>query len=526
MRDIWWKRRRRWHYNKPQWHKRLAIVLLVCIPLAAVAAFAVYVLAQQRRARLVEVNGATITVKAGGDFQDALNRAKEGDTILLEAGATFNGSFTLPNKTGSQFITIRSTIADTDLPAPNQRIDPARYAKVLPKIISTTVEPAIRTENGAHHYRFIGVEFGPTKSGMYNIILLGDGAEKKTEDIPHHIEFDRVYIHGSPTEGQRRGIAANGKHIRIINSYISDIKRRGDESQAICAWAGDGPIEITNNYLEAAAENVLIGGADSYLKLVPSDVLVKDNYLNKPVKWRDEGWLVKNLFELKNARRVKVFNNLMTNNWGGGQNGTAILFTVRADNGKESIIEDVEFTGNIVRSSAGAVNVLGTEGSGGHRLTIKNNIFEDIDATKWNGNGQFLLANEWNGLIIENNTILQSGNITMGYGNPVNGFVFRNNIVRNNEYGFFGDSQAPGQKSLDAFFPRSVVSNNAIIGGDGSSLTGRNMYPVSLLELKLSDPSNNDYRPLQNSPLKGKGVNGADIGANVDPKAVGFSTSN
>lgn len=526
LRNLWWRKRKRWQYKEPQQrsYKKALIALLIALPLIVVAVAAVYVLAQQRRARLVEVSGTTITVKAGGDFQAALNRAKEGDTILLEAGATFNGSFTLPKKTGSQFITIRSSATDSELPAANQRIDPVRYAKALPKIISTTVEPAIKTEAGAHNYRFIGVEFGPTKEGVNNIIWIGDASEKRIEDLPHHIEFDRVYIHGSPTEGQRRGIAANGKNIRIINSYISDIKRRGDESQAICAWATDGPIEIVNNYLEAAAENILIGGAGSEMKLVPSDILVKDNHLNKPVKWRDEGWVVKNLFELKNARRVKVFNNLMTNNWGGGQNGTAILFTVRADNGTASIIEDVEFVGNIVRGSAGAVNILGSEGSGGHRLTIKNNVFEDIDGGKWSGNGQFITSTEWDGLIVENNTVIQAGNITIGYGKPVKGFVFRNNIVRYNEYGFVGDGNN-GQAALDLYYPRCEISNNAIIGGDGSRLKSRNMYPGGIQELKFINPSVGDYRLSNNSPLKGKGTNGTDIGANLDPQSVGNSNT-
>jgi hypothetical protein len=499
--------------------KRLSISLLVGLSLIVAMAFVVYVIAQQR-ARIV-VNGATITVKAGGDFQAALDRANPGDTILLEAGATYAGPFILPKKNGEQFITVRSSASDSQLPAQGQRIDPQRYAPALPKIICSKNEPAIRSAAGAHHYRFINVEFGPTRNGEGNIIELGDGREKNIDELPRHIEFDRVYVHGSPTVGQRRGIAANGQHIRIINSHFADIKRQGDESQAIACWAGDGPIEIANNYLEAAAENVLFGGAGSNLKLVPSDIVVRDNHLNKPLEWRGEGWLVKNLFEIKNGRRVKVTNNLMTNNWTSGQTGTAVLFTVRADNGPATVIEDVEFTDNIVRGAGGAVSVYGAEGGGGRRLTIRNNVFEDIDGGKWEGRGQFLLCNEWDGLVIENNTILQTGNITSAYGNQVKGFVFRNNIIAYNEYGFHGENRAPGQDSIDVFFPRALVGNNAIIGGNSSLLKSRNMYPSSLAELKLTNPSKGDYRPLANSSLKGRGANGADIGANLDPQRVG-----
>jgi hypothetical protein len=41
-------------------------------------------------------NGNTVAVNAGGSLQAALNDAQPGDTIVLQAGATFRGPFTLP----------------------------------------------------------------------------------------------------------------------------------------------------------------------------------------------------------------------------------------------------------------------------------------------------------------------------------------------------------------------------------------------------------------------------------------------
>src|SRR5271163_2295146 len=43
--------------------------------------------------------GKTIEIRAGGDFQGALNKAECGDTITLQAGATFAGVFSFPQKT-------------------------------------------------------------------------------------------------------------------------------------------------------------------------------------------------------------------------------------------------------------------------------------------------------------------------------------------------------------------------------------------------------------------------------------------
>src|SRR5262245_61085169 len=52
--------------------------------------------------------GAQIPVPAGANLQAAIDRAKPGDVLLLEPGATYVGNFTLPSVSGSQFITIRS----------------------------------------------------------------------------------------------------------------------------------------------------------------------------------------------------------------------------------------------------------------------------------------------------------------------------------------------------------------------------------------------------------------------------------
>lgn len=470
----------------------------------------------------LEISGKTITVRKGGDFQAALEKATSGDTIVLEAGATYSGAFKLPNKPGSEFITIRSSAADTDLPAQGIRIDPAKYKGHLPKIVSNVRgEPAVLAENGAHHFRFVAVEFGPTIDGLYDIIKIGTGQEKSPEMLPHHIEFDRVWIHGSETEGQRRGVAANGRNIRVINSYISDIKRKGDESQGIAAWATDGPIEIINNYIEGAAQSILFGGAGSELKLVPTDCIVDSNHLNKPLEWKGKEWVVKNIFEIKNGRRIKVTNNLMTNNWAMGQDGNAILFTTRADNGNATIIEDIEFSGNIVRGTGGGMNILGNEGSGGHRLTIRNNIFDDIDGQKWGGGGHFMKVTHWDGMVIENNTVRQKNNITVAYGEPVKGFVFRSNIIFENEYGFFGDGTGVGQPAIDRFFPGGKIIGNVIIGGTKQRYREPNVFPPSAEDVGFVNAVNGDLGLRPDSRYLKSGAGGARPGADLDISKVG-----
>src|SRR2546427_6008343 len=57
-----------------------------------------------------------IDVPPGGALQAALDQAQPGDTIRLAAGATYTGWFTLPAKTGTGDILIRTTAPDSALP--------------------------------------------------------------------------------------------------------------------------------------------------------------------------------------------------------------------------------------------------------------------------------------------------------------------------------------------------------------------------------------------------------------------------
>src|SRR5206468_132741 len=111
----------------------------------------------------------------------------------------------------------------------------------------------------------------------------------------------------------------------------------GADSQAIMGWNGPGPFKIVNNHLEGAGENVMFGGADPPIhSLVPSDIEIRQNHFFKPLSWREGDptyagtpWTIKNLFELKNARRVLVEGNVFENIWRAAQDGFALQLTVR-----------------------------------------------------------------------------------------------------------------------------------------------------------------------------------------------------
>jgi hypothetical protein len=231
---------------------------------------------------------ATITVRAGDNLQTAINAAQPGDTLLLEAGATFSGNFILPVKTGAAYITI-TTSPSAGLPGPAARVLPA-HAPWLAKIKSPNNGPALATVPGSHHWRLVLLEFPATHLGYGDIMQIGDGshAQNVLSMVPRDFELDRLYVHGDPNVGQKRGIALNAASVTIRNCYISDIKAVGADTQAIGGWNGPGPYTIENNYLEASGELFLLGGADPGItNLVATGVVVRQNHFFRPMSWRD-----------------------------------------------------------------------------------------------------------------------------------------------------------------------------------------------------------------------------------------------
>jgi hypothetical protein len=220
-------------------------------------------------------SGKTTVVPSGGKLQAVIDAASPGDTILLEAGATFVGPITLKVKPGNGCITIRTSAPDSALPSSGERISPA-YTNVMAKIVSPGLnQHAIKTEYGAHHYRLLGLEVTKQNNDAFvsQLIELGDGLMTELSQVPHHIELDRMYVHGLPTSALKFCILLNSASSTVKNSYIADCKERGFDSQAIGGWTGPGPFRIINNYLEGAGENVMFGGADPRIPdLVPSDI--------------------------------------------------------------------------------------------------------------------------------------------------------------------------------------------------------------------------------------------------------------
>ena len=482
----------------------------------------------------------------GDNLQTAINNAQPGDTITLDAGAEFVGSFSLPVKSGSSYVTIRSS-ALSGLSG-GIRVSPGSIVNMATIRASIPNEPAFATSGAAHHYRFQGLEI-KTTSGVAadaGIVRLGaSSTETSLSQVTHDFDIDRCYIHGQPGQNVLRGVIANGQDTTVQNSYISEIHYIGSDSQAIISWTSPGGLHVINDYLEASGENMMVGGADpKIVGLVPGmtgGIEVRRNTFFKPLSWKvgDPSyagfhWTVKNLFELKNAINVTVDGNTFTNNWVDAQDGTAILFTVRNQDctAPWSTVQNVTYTNNTLSGVAGAAyNMLGfdneaepafgkctnpdTDGSvRGTNLTLQNNLDYDV-------HGAFLqLTGFYNVTINHNTDIRPSGNTITFAVQQATGFIYRNQLQLEQPFGIFGDGGTQGTAALNTWTPGYVFEKDVMVGAaagvnPAGTCGGITCYPATVATVQFVDFTNGNYALLSSSPYHNAATDGTDIGVNM-----------
>ncbi len=478
---------------------------------------------------MVAPTGTVHAVAAGGNVQAAIDAANPGDVITLEAGATFTGTITLTNKPGAEWITLRTSTADAELPPEGGRVSPSDAPKLAKLVLPADTGAVVSFAPGAHHWRLVGLEIAPSPGVfIHSLVDVGSGISVAA-DVPHHIVIDRTYLHGDPAAGSRRGIALGGAHVGVVGSYFADFKEVGADSQAIGGWNGPGPFKIVNNHLEGAGENIMFGGAASALPSnVPSDIEVCRNHFFKPLAWKGQSWTIKNLFEIKNAQRVLFAGNVLENNWAAAQNGFAVVLTPRGEGGAvPGVVHDLTFVSNHIVHSASGIGLSGNDDTGpsggSARVVIANNLLEDLDRAAHGGDGRVFqlttpeLATQ--GLKIEHNTATIAGNsfLVMGDSVPVaSGFVFRNNLMPHGDYGAFGTGKGEGTAALAFFAPGAIFTSNAVFaGGTAASYPAGNLFPADVAAVGFQDFAGGDFALSASSPLAGAGSDGKDVGADL-----------
>jgi hypothetical protein len=475
--------------------------------------------------KYVAQSGQTIVVNAGGDLQAAINAAARGDTIVLQAGATYPGPFTLPNKTaGAGWIYITSS-AYANLPSPGKRVTVADAAN-MPKItVAANKGAAIQTKAKAHHFRFVGIEFKPQAGNfVYALIQIGN-RETVTTALPRNITFDRCYIHGDPDVGARRGVAMDGINVAVVDSHVSDFKENGSDTQALWAYNTPGPLKVLNNYLEASGENLMTGGSDPGITdLVPSDIEIKGNHFFKPLTWIGQQWTVKNLLEFKNGQRILVEGNVFENNWLHAQDGEAIVITPRnqGNHAPWSATRDITVRLNKIVNVGRGFNVSGRDSDYqsqvAERVLIENNV---ISVTALQGaTGRIIqVVGGPVDVTVRHNTAFTVPGGTLGFSENrvlATRFDFRDNIMSRGSYGFAGTGTGEGTRTLDAYYTDYTFVRNAVIGADLASYPADNRAPASMKAVGFVDSAAQNYRLAATSPYKSAATDGKDMGADID----------
>ena len=380
-------------------------------------------------------NGKTWAVTDSASLQSALNASACGDTISLQAGTTFGGTFSFPQKScdDQHWIIVRTSAPNSSLPAEGTRMTPC-YAgvvslpgrpsfhctstsNVMAKLVYTVTSgsgPVVFLA-GANHYRLIGLEI--TRAA--NAVFVGNLAFPIKGAVVDHIIFDRVWMHGTTHDDTTRAFYLSGiSYFALVDSYLNDFHCESalgscTDSQDISGGLGDtqdNAIKIVNNFLEASAESIEFGGGRA--TTTPADIEVRQNHFFKPLIWmkgqpgfiggnHGNAFIVKNHFELKNAQRVLFEGNVSENAWGGfSQAGFTLLLTPKnqhTPNG--SVCPVCQVTDITVRFSkfshtgsgfqiANAADKGGLYALAGQRYSFHDLILEDVNATVYGGQGQ------------------------------------------------------------------------------------------------------------------------------------------
>jgi len=472
-------------------------------------------------------SGKIRVVKGSEALQATVDSSNCGDTIELQAGATFKGLLRLPAKScdDAHWIILRTSAPDDALPPEGTRLTPC-YAGVasLPgrpdfhcrSVRNVMARIEIDEQGGsgplwfmdrANHYRLIGLEVtrgNPTA----NLTALAFLKEESTAD---HIVFDRVWMHGDAQDETARGVSLKGMtYVAIVDSYFSDfhciaVTGACTDAQTLGNSGGNtpgGPYKILNNFLEASGENILFGGAAA--TMTPSDIEIRRNHLFKPRIWKEDEpgfvggrsgrpFIIKNHFELKNAQRVLFEGHVLENVWDGfTQTGFSILLTPKNQNNKcpACRVTDITIRYNRIRNVAGVLqiaNVLSDAGgvsAAGERYSVHDLIVQEVHERDYQGFGVFamILSNQppVRDVRIEHVTafvpraIISISNAT---GHRMLNFTIANNIFSTTgprEIGSAGGGPAncafqPDAKKpagvFESCFQNSTITHNMVVGG-------------------------------------------------------------
>src|SRR6185295_255532 len=234
-------------------------------------------------------------------------------------------------------------------------------------------------------------------------------------------------------------------------------------------------------------------------------------------------WSVKNIFELKNAQDVLIENNVFENLWVADQPGFPIVLTPRNQGGGAPlvVVKRIMFRNNLVRHTAGGVNILGTDNLAPsqrtNHITVVNNIFADLTAGTWGATRAFQLGDGPVSVTIDHNlAITTQTNVYWLYGGPsaaptwIPDLTITNNMSLHNSFGLNGNNKSAGVLTYKSYIspplvPPGKFCGNVLAGGPAKNYLAKdfgcdNFLPtVADWQRNFVDYAAGDYRLLPTS---------------------------
>lgn len=396
-------------------------------------------------------------IKTAAELDAALPTAAVGAVLQLAPEFTYPGLLTLKQSVTLQGV-VGSEAMDADTP--------------LPKFTGGLVL-------AGDNLTVEGVEV--TRSTVGDIVWIS-GA---------HVTLNRSRVMGHPVNGVKRCITLNGKgDVNVLRNWVVNcfLPSPGQDSQAIGGWEMDPGVRIENNHLEGGSETVMFGGADNTSEdKTPADIVIRGNWIGKKLEWFGMPIGVKNVIELKNAKRVLVENNRFCCSWVQGQTGFAVTLTVRNQDGRNpwATIRDVVFRNNVYEDTATAIAILGRDDiketlTGANRVpvgqvrpsvTMENVSFSNetflIDPVKYGKGSTNMKAIQIGGgpidLSMDHITVKSLSRVgsalSFSAGPVSTRFIFTNNTVPVSRYGLFGDNSTATPSNWTSTNPTWIKYN-------------------------------------------------------------------
>jgi len=444
---------------------------------------------------------ATFTPANGAALSTALSSSASIANCVIEltAGVTYSGNFTLPVRTASGYLVIRSS-AYASLPAQGTRVTSTDNANLA--VLRTTNTLATLDLQGAKERLYgLGLRFESTAALTYHLVEMGHSSSADVTSIPKDIYFDRCRFMGNPSKGTQRGIYAVAARMGVYDCDFWDFKEVNTECQAVCINHGSGPYMFDNCAFRAAGESFFTGGNNLPAQLtnwVPRDVYVKRCLMTTQLEWNQNDasyggidYTIKNLNEHKRGGRYLYDGCVFDGMWSDAQTGVAIV--IKSVTGSMTTSNAVNETHDLMyhlclwRNCARLFGVAGNSGAKQGEGPVARVQFVDCLAYNINKSPNTAtgytneVSNGSRDVYFEHCTQVMNGGgnpqgmVLVGTGVNVN---ITDNIFCQGSYGMSGSGRTEGIPSFTQYWTGYNVTRNIFYaGGSGTNYPTGNQFP-------------------------------------------------